>query len=265
MYAPAGSGLLRPVRYAEKTEAARRQIGGRIRRVPEIGSYMSARNQHRPCVYCGLEKKVTADHVPPKLLLSQPYPNNLLTVPACRNCNASFQLDDEYTRMVLSIDVRGAKHPDVRSNLPAIVRSLQRPNARAFADYLTSRMAETRTLAMNETPMGHALEVDRKRINATGERMVRGLFFIEMGKPLSPTAHVRIAANTGANASDPVIRQFARIYVQCSDHRDREIGRAFSYAAGISADFSVWILLLYDYFVWIATIEHRCPHQQART
>ena len=220
---------------------------------------MSARNQHRPCVYCGLEKKLTADHVPPKLLLSQPYPENLLTVPACRDCNASFQLDDEYTRAVLSIDVRAAKHPDVQSNLPAIVRSLQRPNAKAFADYLISPMTETKILAANGTPMGGTLELDRERINATGERMVRGLFFIEMGKPLSPTAHVRIGANAVVNASDPVIRQFARTYVQCSDRRDREIGRAFSYAAGFAADFSVWILLLYDYFVWIATVEHCRP------
>jgi hypothetical protein len=217
---------------------------------------MTTGNRRRACVYCGLEKKLTADHVPPKLLLSQPYPENLLTVPACRDCNASFQVDDEYTRLVLSIDVRAAKQHDVQSKLPAIVRSLQRPDAKAFADYLTRRMTETKILAADGTPMGSTLEVDRERINATGERMVRGLFFIEMGKPLSPTAHVRIAANAGVNRSDPVILQFARTYDHCSDRRNREIGRAFSYAAGFGADFSVWILLLYDYFVWIATVEH---------
>ena len=222
---------------------------------------MGTRNQRRACVYCGLEKELTADHIPPKLLLSQPYPKNLLTVPACRDCNASFQANDEYTRFVVSIDVRAAEQHDVQSKLPAIVRSLQRQNAKAFADYLTRRMTETKILAADGTPMGSTLEVDRERINATGERMVRGLFSIEMGKPLSPTAHVRIAANAGVNASDPVILQLARTYHQCSDRRDREIGRAFSYAAGFGVDLSVWILVLYDYFVWIATVDH-CPPER---
>src|SRR5438128_12075787 len=62
--------------------------------------FMSMRNKRGICVYCGREKKLTMDHVPPKLLFASPYPPNLPTVPYCRDCNASFQKDDDYTLLV---------------------------------------------------------------------------------------------------------------------------------------------------------------------
>ena len=43
---------------------------------------MSAKNKHRTCAYCRKFKKSTVDHVPPKLLLEQPFPPNLLRYPA---------------------------------------------------------------------------------------------------------------------------------------------------------------------------------------
>jgi hypothetical protein len=72
--------------------------------------------------------------VPPKLLLAKPYPDNLITVPGCSHCNASFQGNDEYTRFVVSIDVRASEQHDARLKLPAILRSMKKPNAKALAD-----------------------------------------------------------------------------------------------------------------------------------
>ena len=69
------------------------------------------------------------DHIPPKLLLARPYPNNLPTVPACRRCNASFQADDEYTRFVISIDVRTAAQRTAQSNI--LAHSALTPKARS--------------------------------------------------------------------------------------------------------------------------------------
>src|SRR2546427_8377223 len=91
------------------------------------------------CIYCGTDKDLTVDHVPPKLLLMRPYPPNLITVPACETCNKSFQKDDEYTRTMLAVDVRASKNTAAQSNLPAVLRSLQRPNARGFAEYLAKQ------------------------------------------------------------------------------------------------------------------------------
>src|SRR5438477_8522100 len=58
---------------------------------------MSLRNWHRTCAYCGKARKLTMDHVPPKVLLAKPFPVNLPTLPACHDCNQSFKKDDEYT------------------------------------------------------------------------------------------------------------------------------------------------------------------------
>ncbi len=52
------------------------------------------------CYYCGRPAE-SRDHVPPKCLLEKPYPENLLTIPACASCNNNFSLDEEYFLNVL--------------------------------------------------------------------------------------------------------------------------------------------------------------------
>jgi hypothetical protein len=158
------------------------------------------------CTYCGLEKALTRDHVPPKLLLAKPYPQNLLTV-----------------------------------------RSLQKPEAAAFAQYLKNHMSKTLVLGPSGSPMAEATEVDRKRVNATGTRLLKALLFVETGRRLSQTDQIRIAAGAGVTPTDPLILQFARVYQRCSEHRSQEIGKAFSYGAGLHKNFSIWIMILYDF------------------
>lgn len=53
------------------------------------------------CLYCG-KKANNREHVPSKALLEKPYPNNLITIPACQICNNSFSLDEEYFLNVLA-------------------------------------------------------------------------------------------------------------------------------------------------------------------
>jgi hypothetical protein len=201
-----------------------------------------------------VEEGVTADHIPPKLLLARPYPNNLPTVPACRRCNASFQADDEYTRFVISIDVRTAAQRTAQSNMPAILRSLQRPEAGGFARYISNQITDTMVLGADGRPMAQAVEADRGRIHATGERIIRGLFFIETGERLPHSTRVRIASKAGVTPSEVAIQQFARMYASSSDRRSKTIGDAFSYVVAFYPQFSLWFLLLYDHFSWIATI-----------
>lgn len=106
------------------------------------------------CVYCGKITDLTDDHVPPKLLLSRPYPKNLITVHACFTCNQSFQKDDEYMRTMLCVGVRAAKNAAAQSNLPAVLRSLQRPNARGFVEYLANQTNLSTILDQHGSPDG---------------------------------------------------------------------------------------------------------------
>ncbi|MBG9374602.1 hypothetical protein I5907_00015 [Panacibacter sp. DH6] len=52
------------------------------------------------CSYCG-ESPDTRDHVPSRILLEEPYPENLPVVPCCDKCNQGFSLDEEYIACLL--------------------------------------------------------------------------------------------------------------------------------------------------------------------
>lgn len=47
------------------------------------------------CCYCG-NAPDSRDHVPSRILLDEPYPENLPVVPSCSKCNNSLSLDEEY-------------------------------------------------------------------------------------------------------------------------------------------------------------------------
>ena len=54
----------------------------------------------RVCCYCG-DRADTVDHVPSKVFLDKPYPENLPVVPCCKKCNRRFSLDEEYVAVLL--------------------------------------------------------------------------------------------------------------------------------------------------------------------
>src|ERR1700730_16538951 len=133
---------------------------------------MSARNRRGLCAYCRQEKELTRDHVPPKILFSKPCPPDMLTVPSCDECNQSFKANDEYTRAAIALDIRAASHSDVIGSLATLMRSLRRPEARGFARYFASQMETIPVLGPNGVPI-QKLTQDVKRVDATGERIVR--------------------------------------------------------------------------------------------
>lgn len=59
------------------------------------------------CSYCGVNYPDTKDHVPSKILLDEPYPENLPVVPCCSKCNRSFSLDEEYVACLLECAIHG--------------------------------------------------------------------------------------------------------------------------------------------------------------
>ena len=52
------------------------------------------------CIYCG-EASDTREHVPSKVFLSTPYPNDLPVLPACKKCNNGFSADELYTKVYI--------------------------------------------------------------------------------------------------------------------------------------------------------------------
>lgn len=206
------------------------------------------------CAYCSEKKELTDDHVPPKLWLEEPYPDNLVTVPACWDCNKKFQKDDEYTRTVIALDFRAARNSAAQSRLPKIFRSLQRPQARGFSEYLRSQLKKSDLVDSLGRPLGIRAEVDRSRIEATGERIAKGLHFHFGGQPLPRDAQVFVYSKPGYDAIDFIIPNFTAVLEKCGAQRIGQIGAGFSYVAGASGDAYVFGILLYEYFWWIVAV-----------
>jgi nitrate reductase NapE component len=102
--------------------------------------------------------------------------------------------------------------------------------------------------------MSEVIDADRQRLNSTGIRMIH-LYFFETGNILPLNAKLKIAAKAGIHPHDEGAKTFAFAYSKCSDQRSKEIGGAFSYVVGFSPIASVWLILLYEYFVWMATVQ----------
>lgn len=84
--------------------------------------YLDARLM-RQCVFCGAAPE-TSDHCPSKVLLDEPYPDNLRVINSCASCNESFSLDEEYVACLIECARRGSARPR-KARRPKIRRILQ--------------------------------------------------------------------------------------------------------------------------------------------
>ncbi|HPJ03184.1 MAG TPA: hypothetical protein PKU80_10125 [Candidatus Limiplasma sp.] len=52
------------------------------------------------CVYCDALPN-TVDHIPAKVFLNKPYPENLYVVPACEECNNKYSKDEQFVAFLI--------------------------------------------------------------------------------------------------------------------------------------------------------------------
>jgi hypothetical protein len=62
------------------------------------------------CVHCG-GRHETEDHIPPKLWLDDPLPENLALAPACHACNKACSSDEAYLACLLECVIAGSSDP----------------------------------------------------------------------------------------------------------------------------------------------------------
>lgn len=77
----------------------------------QINSYGDSR-VGLSCLHCGKAVKGSRDHVPSKVFLDEPYPEDLPVIEICGECNQSFSLDEEYVACFLECIVCGSTVPD---------------------------------------------------------------------------------------------------------------------------------------------------------
>lgn len=95
------------------------------------------------CFHCGGEAN-TVDHAPPKVFLDKPYPNELIVVPSCYECNNSASLDESWLACVVECTVTGEVEA-ARVSRPVVAKML------AHSPALASSMAAIRSVTENGT------------------------------------------------------------------------------------------------------------------
>jgi len=107
------------------------------------------------CIYCGAAPE-TRDHVPSRVLLDEPFPENLPVVPSCRACNTSFSLDEEYCAALIDCVTVGTSEPTSRHR--AKVRRILEHQPALAAALQAARSVDPATGAIKFAP-----NVDRLR------------------------------------------------------------------------------------------------------
>lgn len=135
----------------------------------------------RECAYCGGSSELSRDHIPPKAIFPKPRPNDLISVPACRTCNGSFQGDDEYFAASLALCTGIERTPQGRRLVQTFLRSLKRPEAERFKSFLggTLRVVGQDKGLYGGVPGTLGQWIDANRLGRTTSRIVRGLFYHE--------------------------------------------------------------------------------------
>ena len=123
------------------------------------------------CAYCG-GSTGTRDHVPSRVFLDKPYPSNLPVVAACRRCNESFSLDEEYLACLIECARLGTTDP-AKIERPRIKRTLQsRPN-------LVSRLRD----AMHDWEDITFFSAEWNRVHKVVLKLARGHALYELNEP----------------------------------------------------------------------------------
>ena len=98
------------------------------------------------CVHCGRgldAVNFSQEHIPSKCLLMKPYPDELMTLPACRECNAVYSRDEEYLSALLTAVLSGSTDPEKQTTGEAARMFGRRAGLRVRIE---KARTETRTL-----------------------------------------------------------------------------------------------------------------------
>jgi hypothetical protein len=122
------------------------------------------------CAYCGEWCALTRDHVPPRSLFSG-RPDDLITVPSCYFCNRGASKHDEYFNLVLKLGIDRNRFSNENADSLDTINNLARPESLGFARFLLQRYQTNPSRFV----------VDRERVGIVLRRIVRGLFYREIG------------------------------------------------------------------------------------
>jgi hypothetical protein len=123
------------------------------------------------CVHCGGPYE-TDDHVPSKVLLDEPYPDNLIVCPSCLKCNNDLSADETYLACLLECVIAGEA-------LPSMLRRTKIANVLEHNEALLKRLEHART----DGEAGKIWHVENDRVRAVLLKLARGHAAYEHNQP----------------------------------------------------------------------------------
>jgi hypothetical protein len=146
---------------------------------------MIPEEQSAVCVYCQ-GKATTVDHIPPKNLFPRPMPSNLITVPACKDCNGGASQDDEYFRSQIIMKREVGGHRAAKDVAPTFFRSLTKPRKARFARAIVDNIRQVDEFTPGGVYLGSGAGYlpNHDRLIAVVQRIAIGLYFHEFGQPM---------------------------------------------------------------------------------
>ena len=189
------------------------------------------------CAYCGEWRVMTRDHVPPRSLFGGS-PGDLITVPSCYFCNRGASKHDEYFNIVVKLGIDRNRFPHENADSVETIKNLARPESLGFARFLLQRYSTNPSRFV----------VDRARVGVVLRRIVRGLFYREIGLRLPefvPFQFVSIEdqprkAAALSDVTDSLTRSLQTI-------GDGVFRYAFAQCAPPDPFVTAWLLSFYDY------------------
>ena len=203
------------------------------------------------CVFCGIRPGVTRDHVPPRKFFPASRRANLVTVPACHECNAESQSDEDYFLTAAMFSYAGKRRDGALVRTERISPMLSQDRGLAI------RIAQSFRTGIVSTPRGlilpnrSVLRFDHRRFNRVVAKIVRGTYYRELRVALPGTAPVQVVLLASEDSFDQAANFISELNLgnHCHDG-------IFSYQfAVVEADpsISVWLLRFYDTIFYTAT------------
>jgi hypothetical protein len=138
-------------------------------KMKQIETFCDERNNDF-CSYCGGFPD-TRDHVPSKILLDSPYPENLPVVPCCYKCNNDLSIDEEYIACI--INFMEEKSTNINGKNNEKIKSILERKEKLYSQL---------SYLMNNFTNQQIIEKDRKRFNNVIIKLAKGHYKYEYGE-----------------------------------------------------------------------------------
>jgi hypothetical protein len=182
---------------------------------------------------------------------------NLITVPACEDCNGGASPDDEWFRLALSIRENVKGNPARDAIVPVVERSMMKSAAPGFAQGVQANIHHVPRFTESGIFVGDrpVIAADRERLQRVAIRITKGLFYHEKGHRLPDGFHVNAIQHDlwwhpmwVGTGLEGVIPEFVGMLRR--DAPEHKMGDAFSYRwlqSPNGADQTIWLLSFYGH------------------